>query len=110
TRMVAGLGDTKTCFVRSDEDEVLGYVYLEVDDSTGSASLEFVGTTEAARGRGIGADLVRTGLHWMFGFDSVSETWLVVDEDNPGAQHLYRSLGWTEVHRFTSLRRSGRPL
>ena len=110
TRMVAGLGDAKACFVRSDEDEVLGYVYLEVDDSTGSASLEFVGTTEAARGRGIGADLVRTGLRWMFGFDSVSETWLVVDEDNAGAQHLYRSLGWTEVHRFTSLRRSGRPL
>jgi ribosomal protein S18 acetylase RimI-like enzyme len=108
-RMVAGLGDTKACFVRLDEDEVVGYIYMEVDEDTGSASIEFVGTSEAARGRGIGADLVRTGLHWMFGFDSVSETWLVVDEDNAGAQHLYRSLGWTEVHRFTSLRRSGRP-
>jgi len=109
TRMIEGLGQYKACFVRSESDEVVGYIYLEVDDTTGSASLEFLGTTEQARGRGIGADLVRTGLRWMFGFESVTETWLVVDEDNAGARRLYDRLGWTEVHRLTSMRRSGRP-
>ena len=109
TRMIEGLGQYKACFVRAESDEVVGYIYLEVDDTTGSASLEFLGTAERARGRGIGADLVRTGLRWMFGFDSVSETWLVVDEDNAGARRLYERLGWTEVHRLTSMRRSGRP-
>ncbi|CAN5680777.1 GNAT family N-acetyltransferase [soil metagenome] len=108
-RMLKVFGDHKVCFVRSEADEVVGYVYLEVDDTTGSASLEFVGTAEHARGRGIGADLVRTGLHWMFGFESVSEAWLVVDEDNTGAQKIYERLGWVEVHRLTSMRRSGRP-
>lgn len=108
-RLIDGLSDHKACFVRTESDEVAGYVYLEVDGTTGSASLEFVGTAERARGRGIGADLVRTGLHWMFGFESVSETWLVVDEDNTGAQKIYERLGWTEVHRLTSMRRSGRP-
>lgn len=108
-RLIDGLGDHKACFVRAESDEVFGYVYLEVDETTGSASLEFVGTAERARGQGIGADLVRTGLHWMFGFESVSETWLVVDEDNTGAQKIYERLGWTEVHRLTSMRRSGRP-
>ena len=108
-RMIEGLGDNKTCFVRTESDEVVGYAYLEVDETTGSASLEFVGTVESARGRGIGSDLVRTGLRWMFGFESVSETWLVVDEDNTGAQKIYERLGWTEVHRLTSMRRSGRP-
>jgi ribosomal protein S18 acetylase RimI-like enzyme len=108
-RLIDGLGEHKACFVRTEDDEVVGYAYLEVDDSTGAASLDFVGTDERARGRGIGADLVRTGLHWMFGFASVSETWLVVDEDNLGAQKLYERLGWTEVHRMSSMRRKGRP-
>ncbi len=108
-RMLDVLGAGKACFVCTESDEVVGYVYLEVDETTGSANLEFVATAERARGRGIGADLVRTGLHWMFGFLSVSETWLVVDEDNRGAQKLYEHLGWTEVHRLTSMRRSGRP-
>ena len=62
TRMIEGLGQYKACFVRAESDEVVGYIYLEVDDTTGSASLEFLGTAERARGRGIGADLVRTGL------------------------------------------------
>jgi ribosomal protein S18 acetylase RimI-like enzyme len=108
-RLIEGLDEHKACFVRANDGEVLGYVYLEVDDTTGAANLEFVGTDEKARGRGVGADLVRTGLHWMFGFDSVSETWLVVDEDNLGAQKLYEHLGWTQVHRMTSMRLSGRP-
>jgi len=109
-RMLEGLSDTKACFVRTaSNNEVVGYAYAEVDDATGSATLEFVGTAEHARGRGIGADLVQTGLSWMFGFESVSETWLVVDEDNLGAQKLYERMGWTEVHRLTSMRRSGRP-
>jgi len=106
-RMIAGLGENKVCFVRIESDEVVGYVYLEVDDTIGSASVEFLGTENRARGRGIGTDLVRTGLHWMFDFESVSETWLVVDEDNAGARRLYDRLGWTEVHRLTSMRRSG---
>jgi ribosomal protein S18 acetylase RimI-like enzyme len=107
-RMLTGLAENKVCFVRSESDEVMGYIYLEVDETIGSASVEFLGTDERARARGIGADLVRTGLHWMFGFESVSETWLVVDEDNAGARRLYDRLGWTEVHRLTSMRRSGR--
>jgi ribosomal protein S18 acetylase RimI-like enzyme len=108
-RMLEELGDNKACFVRSESDEVLGYIYLEVDNTTGSASLEFLGTAERARRRGIATDLVQAGLHWLFGFESVSETWLVVDEDNVDARRLYERLGWTEVHRLTSVRRSGRP-
>ncbi|MGH2752418.1 MAG: GNAT family N-acetyltransferase [Actinomycetota bacterium] len=108
-RLLEGLAEHRACFVRADGDEVEGYIYLEVEGATGSATLEFIGTTEGARGRGIGADLVRTGLHWMFGFESVAETWLTVDEDNAGAQRLYRSLGWTEAGRLTSMRRRGRP-
>jgi hypothetical protein len=61
-RILERLGEDKACFVRAESDEVLGYIYLEVDDATGSASLEFLATAERARGRGIAADLVQTGL------------------------------------------------
>jgi RimJ/RimL family protein N-acetyltransferase len=103
-RMLEELGDNKACFVRSESDEVLGYIYLEVDNTTGSASLEFLGSAERARRRGIAADLVQAGLHWTFGFESLSKTWLVVDEDNEDAREALREAGVDRGHRLTSMR------
>lgn len=108
-RMVAGLDKHKACFVKTSGDEVLGYVYLEVQEATGAASVEYLGTAEGVRGRGIGGDLVRVGTQWMLSFENVTEAWLVVDEDNATAQRLYDRLGWTFVHRMTSMRRKGKP-
>jgi ribosomal protein S18 acetylase RimI-like enzyme len=108
-RMIAGLDQDKACFVRTAGDEVLGYIYLEVQENTGSATIEYLGTAEGARRRGIGDDLVRAGTQWMLSFDNVTEAWLVVDEDNATAQRLYDRLGWTSVHRMTSMRRRGKP-
>ena len=108
-RMVAGLDRHKACFVKTSGDEVLGYIYLEVQSDTGAATIEYLGTAEAARRRGIGDDLVRVGTRWMLSFDNVTKTWLVVDEDNITAQRLYDRLGWSIVHRMTSMRRRGKP-
>jgi RimJ/RimL family protein N-acetyltransferase len=109
TRMVAGLDEHKACFVKTSGGEVDGYIYLEVQRKTGAAGVEYLGTAEGARRRGVGDDLVRTGTHWMLSFDNVSEAWLTVDEDNAAAQRLYDRLGWSFVHRMTSMRRRGKP-
>ncbi|MGH2826674.1 MAG: GNAT family N-acetyltransferase [Actinomycetota bacterium] len=108
-RMVAGLGAHKACFVKISGGEVEGYVYLEVQEETGAAGVEYLGTAEGARRRGVGEDLVRAGTHWMLSFDNVSQAWLTVDEDNAVAQRLYHRLGWSFVRRLTSMRRRGKP-
>ena len=45
----------------------------------------------------------------MLSFNNVTKAWLVVDEDNTTAQRLYDRLGWSFVHRMTSMRRRGKP-
>jgi len=107
--MVAGLDEHKACFVKTSGGEVEGYVYLEVQQQTGAAVVEYLGTAREARERGVGNDLVRTGTRWMMSFDNVTQAWLTVDEDNAAAQRLYDRLGWSHVHRLTSMRRRGKP-
>ena len=108
-RMVAGLDEHKVCLVKTSGGQVEGYVYLEVQQQTGAAGVEYLGTAKGARRRGVGEDLVRAGTHWMLSFDNVTEAWLTVDEDNAAAQRLYERLGWSFVRRLTSMRRCGKP-
>ncbi|MGH2700736.1 MAG: GNAT family N-acetyltransferase [Actinomycetota bacterium] len=108
-RLVAALGAHKACFVKTSGGEVEGYVYLEVQRETGAAVVEYLGTAQGARGRGVGNDLVRTGTRWVLSFDNVKQAWLTVDEDNHVARRLYDRLGWSLVHRLTSMRRRGKP-
>jgi hypothetical protein len=92
--MVTGLNQNKRCFVVSEDDGVLGYLYGEVTPEVHDAFIAFVGTIEEARGRGIGSRLVTTALRWMLSYEGLDEVGLSVDEDNTGARRLYERLGW----------------
>lgn len=92
--MVTGLNQHKRCFVVSDGDTVLGYLYGEVAPEVHDAFIDFVATTEEARGRGVGSRLVTTALRWMLSYEGLNEVGLSVDEENTGAQRLYERLGW----------------
>jgi ribosomal protein S18 acetylase RimI-like enzyme len=54
-----------------------------------------VGVVPQARGRGVGAALVRESLGRMAA-DGASEAWLNVNVNNPGAAALYRRLGFAD--------------
>jgi mycothiol synthase len=63
-----------------------------------------VGVIPAARGRGLGAALVSAALDRMRA-EGVTEAWLDVNVDNPGAAALYRRLGFTVAGRRARYRR-----
>lgn len=57
-----------------------------------------VGVVPAARGRGLGAALVREALSRMVTAGG-AQAWLTVNVDNPGAAALYRRLGFADAGR-----------
>lgn len=107
--MVTGLTPDKRCFVVSEGDEVLGYLYGEVVPEVQDAFIEFVGTEERARSRGVGGRLVTTALRWMLSYEGIDEVWLSVDENNLGAQRLYERLGWDVVTLTQAFRLQSQP-
>ena len=79
---------------------LVGYLYAEAEPAFGEGRIEFVGVTEAARGRGIGAQLLAEGLRWLFGFEGMGPITLCVGEDNPAAIGLYRKVGFGVTHHM----------
>ena len=96
-KMFAEVDEHKKLFVRSDEERALGYVYATVEPATWEATIEYVGTVEDARGRGIATALVASAMRWMFSFPQVGKTWLSLDRDNGAARRVYEKLGWHDV-------------
>jgi ribosomal protein S18 acetylase RimI-like enzyme len=94
TRAV-GVADDRLVRVAVLDDEVVGYVALE-RQADGDGYLDFVGVSDAVRGRGIGRRLVAAGclaLHVAHGCPAVH---LTVRESNVAARQVYVALGFTE--------------
>ena len=99
------IGEHETVLVLEDESGPIGYIHTRVNPAFPEGNIEFVGVTEAARGKGAGTRLVASALRWMFSFDHIEETWLTVMDDNPGARRMYLRLGFESVHAMRGMRR-----
>jgi GNAT superfamily N-acetyltransferase len=99
------LGEHETVLVLEEGGRPSGYIHTRVNPAFPEGNIEFVGVTEAARGKGAGTRLVSSALRWMFSFDHIQETWLTVMDDNPGARRMYLKLGFDPVHTMRGMRR-----
>lgn len=106
-QIIERLNENRRCFVVTEAARLVGYAYVEVEPRFGEGNIEFLGVHESRRGRGIGTKLISAAVAWMFSFEHMTETWLVVDDDNIPARRLYEGLGWKPVHSMRSLRRGG---
>jgi ribosomal protein S18 acetylase RimI-like enzyme len=101
-RILDQLDDNHQVFVYTRQDEVLGYLYAVLEDSSGDGSIEFVGVRVEARGLGIGRQLLQTALQWLFEIKHVPQATLVVNDNLTNARALYESVGfrlkYTGVH------------
>ena len=101
-RILDKLDEDHQVFVYLQGDEILGYVYAAIDEETGDGSVEFIGTREDARGKGIGRQLLLTALEWLFDGKKVQQAILVVNDNLTNARSLYESVGfrlkYTGVH------------
>ncbi len=103
--IVDKLDATNKVFVEAMGDEVLGYVYAKVDESSGEGYVEFLGVSKGARRQGIGRRLLATAVYWLFHEQQVPQIGLNVNDDNANARNLYESAGFRLVYAGVALSR-----
>ena len=81
-------------FLAMEEGHVLGYHFCKIEPSSDSGYIDFIGTDPAARRRGIGADLLASGIDWMLSAPTTQKVNLTVNADNAAARSLYETFGF----------------
>ncbi len=92
--VLQGLDEDHRVWVFAPEGEVLGYVFAVIESWAEGGYVEFLGVTEWARGRGVGAALLATALHWCFAARGVPEVGLTVEDGNVNARGMYERAGF----------------
>lgn len=91
-QIVEKLDDHHRLLIAVEDDRLLGYHFCKIESESGY--VDFIGTDAAARGRGIGANLLASGLDWMFASPTTARVNLTVNADNDSAQSLYKKFGF----------------
>ena len=99
-----------TTFVAEQEGQVVGFVTVGISDESNPlvqparvGRVGSIGVTEAARGRGVGSELMRHAQAWLAS-RGAQEVRLNVWQFNAGALRLYQELGY-EVRSVQLARR-----
>ncbi|MDX2377233.1 ribosomal protein S18-alanine N-acetyltransferase [Microbacterium sp. LRZ72] len=82
----------------ADDGSLVGYGGVRAPQGARDADIQTIALAESARGRGQGRMLLRALLHEAAG-RLAREVFLEVRADNPVAQALYASEGFTEIGR-----------
>jgi ribosomal-protein-alanine acetyltransferase len=98
--MAAEVGSAHTHYLVVVDDDrpdaVLAYAGLSAPQGAHEADIQTIAVDEALRGRGLGRALMRELIAEARARGAV-EVFLEVRADNPGAQGLYRSLGFQHI-------------
>ena len=81
-------------FLAVQDGQLLGYHFCKIEPESESGYVDFIGTDTSARGRGIGADLLATGVDWMLSASTTKKISLTVNADNVAARSLYERFGF----------------
>jgi ribosomal protein S18 acetylase RimI-like enzyme len=93
-QMVERIDEKRQLFLAMEEGQVQGYHFCKIEPASGSGYVDFIGTDPSARGRGIGADLLASGVDWMLSAPTTEKINLTVNADNIPARHLYEKFGF----------------
>jgi ribosomal protein S18 acetylase RimI-like enzyme len=93
-QIVEKLDDTHRLILASKAGLLLGYHFCKIEPESESGYIDFIGTDEPARGRGIGADLLAAGIDWMLSAPGTKKINLTVNADNIAARSLYETFGF----------------
>jgi len=104
-QIIERMNDIQKVFILTNDDTLLGYIYVEVEPEFGDASIEFFAVKPSERGKGIGSKLILGALKWIFTFESIETVVLCVNGENKNAIHLYKKVGFEEEHRLYSYRK-----
>jgi RimJ/RimL family protein N-acetyltransferase len=93
-QIVEKIDENHRLFLVVEERQLLGYLFCKIEPGSGSGYVDFIGTDSSARGRGIGADLLASGIDWMLSAPTTMKINLTVNADNIPARHLYEKFGF----------------
>jgi ribosomal protein S18 acetylase RimI-like enzyme len=92
--MVEKIDENHRLFLAVQDDRLLGYHFCKIEPASASGYVDFIGTDASGRGRGTGADLLASGVDWMFSAPTTAKINLTVNADNIAARHLYEKFGF----------------
>lgn len=93
-QMVERVDQNRQLFLAVEDGRLLGYHFCKIEPDTESGYVDFIAADTAARGRGIGADLLAAGLDWMLAAPTTKKIHLTVNADNVAARRLYEAFGF----------------
>ena len=94
-QMVEKINATYRLFLAIEDEKLLGYHFCKIDQDAESGYVDFIGTDESARGRGVGSDLLASGVDWMLSAVSTRHINLTVNSSNLTARRLYEKFGFS---------------
>ena len=104
-QMIEKIDEHHQLFLAVEEDRLLGYHFGKIEPESESGYVDFIGTDSAARGRGIGADLLASGIDWMLSVPSTNKVSLTVNADNVPACNLYEKFGFVTARIMRGYRK-----
>ena len=93
-QMVEKVDGNHRLFLAVEQGRLLGYHFCKIEPASRSGYVDFIGSDSSARGRGIGADLLTSGIDWMFSAPTTEKINLTVNADNVPARSLYAKFGF----------------
>ena len=85
-------------FVAEENGKILGYVTTVLDREAGKGRIPNLAVDAAARGRGIGRQLIDHALDY-FRSEGMAFAAIETMDHNPAGQHLYPACGFVEMGR-----------
>ena len=93
-QIIEKLDEDHRLLLAVQEGRLLGYHFCKIERASESGYVDFIGTDISARGRGVGADLLASGVDWMFSVPTTRKINLTVNADNVPARSLYQKFGF----------------
>jgi ribosomal protein S18 acetylase RimI-like enzyme len=93
-QIIERLNEFHKVFVYQIDDEVVGYIYVEIQPQFGEGSIEFFAVDETHREKGIGVQLLTYAVTWMLSNPHLKHIDLCVNNENKLALHLYKKIGF----------------
>lgn len=97
-QIIERLNQNRKVFMIKDNENLIGYIYVEAEPEFGEASIEFFAVNEFKRGKGIGRQLLSVALKWIFTFETIDSVTLCVNSKNTNAIRLYKQVGFKRMH------------
>jgi ribosomal protein S18 acetylase RimI-like enzyme len=86
--------DDKHLLIYLVNDDLVGYVFIQVREAYKDGYIDFIGVDERYRRKGIGKSLLAGALNWIYQFPYVEKVTLTVNTDNTPAMRMYQELGF----------------